>query len=67
MIIDSIIQLKTNVTIRRAEPADIDNMVWLLRQLFTIEADFEVNACKQRQGLEELLKRPSACVLVAER
>jgi len=41
-------------------------MVMLLKALFSIEADFEINPDKQSRGLKLLLNNDSACVLVAE-
>jgi GNAT superfamily N-acetyltransferase len=52
--------------IRRARPADIDELVDLLRILFTIEADFDFDATRQRRGLALLLALNSAIILVAE-
>jgi ribosomal protein S18 acetylase RimI-like enzyme len=55
------------VSVRPAEPRDIDAMVSLLETLFTIEADFAFDAAKHRAGLKVLLESGQACVLVAER
>jgi GNAT superfamily N-acetyltransferase len=52
--------------IRRGRPTDIDELVDLLRLLFTIEADFDFNATRQRRGLAMMLACNSAVILVAE-
>ena len=54
------------INIRLAKPEDVPQMVILLKALFTIEADFEINPDKQSQGLKLLLGNDKACVLVAE-
>ena len=41
--------------IRNAEPADIDSLVNLLEQLFSIEKDFEFNAETHDRGLRLML------------
>ncbi len=54
-------------TVRPAQAADLDALVALLGDLFTLEQDYVVNPERQRRGLEQLLARSSeACVLVAE-
>jgi ribosomal protein S18 acetylase RimI-like enzyme len=54
--------------VRRARAADIDSMVSLLAELFSIEADFSFDPEKQRRGLADLLERgDEACLLVCER
>jgi ribosomal protein S18 acetylase RimI-like enzyme len=54
--------------VRRARAADIESMVSLLAELFSIEADFSFNPDKQRRGLADLLERgDEACLLVCER
>ena len=52
--------------IRPAIWSDIDAMILLLHQLFTLEADFDFNAERQKKGLELILAVPSAVVMVAE-
>jgi ribosomal protein S18 acetylase RimI-like enzyme len=52
--------------IRPAQYHDIAAMLPLLEQLFTIEADFQFDAVRQRCALELLLRSPTARVLVAE-
>ena len=53
------------VIIRHARPSDIPAMTGLLGELFSLEADFEVDEEKQARGLARLLEQPGACVLVA--
>ena len=52
--------------IRPAHPDDLDALVGLLRMLFSIEADFDFDAARQRQGLAMLLAHETAVILVAE-
>ena len=53
---------------RPARPADVDALVALLGDLFSIEADFHPDPDRQRRGLALLLDdRARAIVLVAER
>jgi len=52
--------------IRLAVPADIPAMVELLRQLFTIEADFAFCPERPQRGLELLLVSPTTRVVVDE-
>jgi ribosomal protein S18 acetylase RimI-like enzyme len=55
------------VIIRRAKSSDIPHLVDLLRDLFSIEADFEFDAGLQEQGLCMLLQSPETrCIMVAE-
>lgn len=54
------------VLIRHATPADIPQMVELIKLLFSIEEDFAINEDKQRRGLELLIAKPDACALVAD-
>lgn len=54
------------LTVRRAREADLDSLVLLLRALFAIEADFNIDEAKQRRGLQLLLEDDRACLLVAE-
>lgn len=48
--------MPTAVTIREAEPRDLDALVELLGLLFSLEADFAIDAARQRRGLELLLR-----------
>ncbi len=52
--------------IRPAIASDINAMLPLLHQLFTIEADFVFRGERQRRGLELLLAADSAMAMVAE-
>jgi ribosomal protein S18 acetylase RimI-like enzyme len=56
-----------DVTIRHATSGDLDVMVRLLADLFSIETDFRVDPVRQRRGLAMLLGDPRATVLVATR
>jgi ribosomal protein S18 acetylase RimI-like enzyme len=60
------IQDLTMITIRTAKPSDIPQLVELLKELFTIEADFDFDQEKQASGLNLLLKSEKDCILVAE-
>lgn len=54
-------------TIRRAKPADIRDMIGLLRILFSIETDFVFDEGKQQRGLEMMLSDcTNRCIMVAE-
>ncbi|OGQ86217.1 MAG: GNAT family N-acetyltransferase [Deltaproteobacteria bacterium RIFOXYD12_FULL_56_24] len=55
-----------HAVIRPARPDDLDALVGLLRILFGIEADFDFDAARQRQGLAMLLANEAAILLVAE-
>lgn len=49
------------VTIREAAERDLDALVELLGLLFSLEADFAIDAVRQRRGLEQMLPaRPGA-------
>jgi GNAT superfamily N-acetyltransferase len=54
------------VLVRRAEPSDIPALCGLLDALFSLEADFAPDRARQQRGLELLLAREEACVLVAQ-
>ena len=54
------------VLIRQAVLQDLDDCLVLLRILFTLEADFSFDTSRQRRGLQLLLDRRNAAVLVAE-
>jgi ribosomal protein S18 acetylase RimI-like enzyme len=58
--------LLTMITIRTAKPSDIPQLVELLRELFTIEADFDFNQEKQACGLNLLIYSDKDCILVAQ-
>jgi len=53
--------------IRTARQEDLEQLVGLLRLLFTIEDDFSFDATKQRQGLSLMLNNDRGCILVAEK
>ncbi|MEJ2453277.1 MAG: GNAT family N-acetyltransferase [Candidatus Thiodiazotropha sp.] len=53
------------IRLRRADEADIDALVHLLNQLFTIEQDFTPDPCKQRRGIKLLLDANDAYIVVA--
>lgn len=56
-----------DVIIRKAVPSDMDALVRLLRELFSIEEDFAFDESLQRRGLEMMLANPDErCVMVAE-
>jgi len=56
------------ITIRGAELSDADELIALLKVLFTLEEDFSFNEAAQRRGIELLLSRqgPERQVFVAE-
>ena len=54
------------IAIRPARLADLDALVDLLGLLFSIEADFDFDPIRQRQGLLLMLDHNGAIVLVAE-
>ena len=54
------------VSIRTAEPADLDSLVSLLALLFSIEEDFAFDELRQRRGLALMLANERGRVLVAE-
>jgi ribosomal protein S18 acetylase RimI-like enzyme len=56
-----------NIQIREGEAGDIEKLTTFLRQLFTIEKDFTVDADKHRAGLHLLLTTPgTSTIFVAE-
>jgi ribosomal protein S18 acetylase RimI-like enzyme len=57
--------MDAEITIRNAYSDDISDMVGLLSELFAIEDDFIIDSLKQMQGLELLLQKPDAKILVA--
>jgi GNAT superfamily N-acetyltransferase len=60
--------MEQTVIIRNATAADLDAMVALLAELFSLEADFDFDAGRQRSGLLRMLDgcRKHRCVMVAE-
>lgn len=53
------------IHIRNAYAEDIGDMAGLLGELFAIEDDFTIDPLKQTQGLELMLQKPDAKILVA--
>lgn len=53
--------------IRPATPADFNDMLLLLQQLFEIEEDFTFDPVQQKKGLQLLLDSASAVIIVAEK
>ncbi|MES9830874.1 MAG: GNAT family N-acetyltransferase [Candidatus Thiodiazotropha sp. DIVDIV] len=53
-------------SIRYALSSDLVNMAELLKQLFSIEADFEVDLATQLSGLKLLLKSENGQIFVVE-
>lgn len=58
--------LKNNLQICKAGVDDIDSLIPLLKQLFTIEKDFDFVKEKHEEGLKLLLKRTESIVVVAK-
>lgn len=54
------------VAIRPARQQDLEQLVELLRLLFTVEEDFSIDSGKQFQGLALMLNNDRGRVLVAE-
>jgi len=61
--------MQMNITIRPAQPDDIPAMCDLLADLFSVEADFDIDTAKQAKGLGMLVEdqpgRAFACVAVS--
>ena len=53
--------------IRRARTEDTENILPLLRLLFSIEEDFTFDANKQKQGLQLLMQLSSAAIFLMEK
>lgn len=53
-----------DITIRPAKPEDIPWLCDLLAELFSIEADFEIDLAKQAKGLAMLLHDPADASLL---
>lgn len=59
--------LSAGIRVRPARAADLDAMAALIAIIFAVEADFAVDAAKQRRGLAMFLEQPAGrCLLVAE-
>jgi ribosomal protein S18 acetylase RimI-like enzyme len=57
----------TDIHIREGKTGDMEMLVAFLRQLFTIEKDFTIDADKHRAGLSLLLTTPAtSAIFVAE-
>jgi GNAT superfamily N-acetyltransferase len=54
------------VIIRSATAADIEGLIDLLEDLFSIEEDFDVNRDSHRRGLEMMLNTGRGCILAAQ-
>lgn len=57
----------SGMIIRKAISTDLESLTELLRILFTLEEDFHFHGCRQRRGLEMMLKNDRGILLVAER
>lgn len=57
--------LNRDVVIRTANTSDLGSMTGLLGELFSIEADFNPDVRRQRQGLANLMTDENATLLVA--
>ena len=59
---------KEEKLIRQARKQDIKYLIELLKELFSIEADFRFDADMQRHGLAQILEDDSgkSCIMVAE-
>lgn len=53
--------------IHQAKREDLDTLVLLLQQLFSIEEDFDFDAARQKRGLELLLYSTSGVIMVAKK
>jgi len=56
------------ITIRQGRIQDLENLIELLKELFSIEADFTFDAVLQGKGLTRILEDNSgrSCIMVAE-
>lgn len=54
------------MAIRKALPADVDSLLTLLEQLFSIEQDFEFSEDRQRAGIKLMLESNRSVILVFE-
>lgn len=52
--------------IRKAEISDIDQLSYLLTELFTIETDFKIDENIQKQGLKLIIEDQNSVVLLKE-
>lgn len=59
--------MSVDIKVRKAKTADIETMVGLLADLFSVEADFIADGKRQQQGLEMMLEdEDKRCILVAQ-
>lgn len=58
--------LKNNINICKAGKKDIDSLIPLLKQLFSIEKDFTFDKKKHKKGLKLLLKQEESLVVIAK-
>lgn len=58
--------LKNNIQICKAGIEDIDSLIPLLKQLFSIEKDFDFNKKRHEEGLKLLLKKRDSLVVIAK-
>jgi ribosomal protein S18 acetylase RimI-like enzyme len=54
-----------NIVIQKADAGSINDLVLLLRQLFSIEADFSFNREKQEKGLTQMIESPESHIIAA--
>lgn len=54
------------MNIRQAKDKDLEPMIGLLAELFSIEGDFPIDGQAQRRGLEMMLHSDRACLMVAD-
>ena len=59
-------QTISKFSIRRAQPADMDRLLYLLRILFSIEEDFRFDLKRQQAGIMMILAHKQGIILVAE-
>ncbi len=60
------INMKTGITVERAQEEDLPEMARLIGVLFTIEVDFEIDYEKQLSGIKKLYGYEGADLLVAK-
>ncbi|MGE0087538.1 MAG: GNAT family N-acetyltransferase [Desulfococcaceae bacterium] len=64
---ESPISLGNSILIRQAAQTDMDELLFLLHMLFSIEKDFCFDEIRQRRGLEVMLENTeNRCIMVAE-
>lgn len=55
-----------DILYRYAKLSDIDGMIHLLKQLFSIESDFTINEEAHAAGLNKMIGCSSCCTIIAE-